>query len=534
MRKIATILKSHAFSVLALMFIVALASFLSVWVAAITKKAVDFATLGNDIGCFDAIGVIFFVTVFIIIMKIVYQINSEKIKAKIEINLKSRALHDFMRSDYAKARKLSDGEVITRLSSDVKTVSETAVQLPVTVCSIIAKLIGVMYVLSAISKIFVFALPTLLLLIAAVSLVFKKHLKRLYKEQQLKEGKVLNLFREVLKNIPVIKAFAMYDGVDKKSDVLQCEHYKARIKRKVFSVISGTGMSVIFEMCNLAAIIICLSGILARSLSAGSITAVVQIFVQMKTPISGLTSLMPAYYAMLAAMERIEELSALCDTNDNEEYTGSFTGAKSIVFENVSFKYDGEWVLEDFSCEIPVSKITVIEGESGRGKSTLLKLMLGLYRPDRGKIYIRGATEEFELNNPCGIFAYVPQDAQLFSESISDNLKLANNRADNDDITLALEKSQIYGFTSELPGGIDYVLGEDGHNLSEGQLQRIAIARAFVSNAPVILMDEPTSALDELTEKLLIDSIDKNRDRTYVIVSHKKEIERICDKIIQM
>ena len=111
---------------------------------------------------------------------------------------------------------------------------------------------------------------------------------------------------------------------------------------------------------------------------------------------------------------------------------------------------------------------------------------------------------------------------------------LANKYADANDIQCALQKSQIYSFVDELPRGIDYVLGDDGHNFSEGQLQRIAIARAFVSNAPVMLMDEPTSALDETTEQHLIDSIDQNRDKTYVIVSHKKEIEKICDNIIYM
>ena len=534
MQKIMKILKSHTVYVFLMMCIAALASFLSIWTATVTKCAVDYAVSGNKTGCFAAIGIIFFVTIFIIVMKIVYQINSEKIKTRIEIELKSRALHDFMRSDYAKANKLSDGEVITRLSSDVKTVSETAVLLPATVCSIAAKLVGVLYVLSAVSLIFVIALPVLLILIAAVSLVFKNKLKKLYKEQQQKDGRVLNLLREVLKNIPVIKAFAMYDGIDNKAEILQQDYYKARMKRKIFSVISGTGMSVGFEMCNLAAVGLCLSGILTKALSAGSITAVVQIFVQMKAPISSLTSLLPAYYSMTAALDRIDELSKLCDNAEEQENNAEYICAKSIVFENVSFKYDGEWILKNFSCEIPFGKITVIEGESGRGKSTLLKLMLGLYKPDSGKIYINTATEKIKLNRSSGMFSYVPQDAQLFSESIRDNLRLANNCAEEKDIQDALKKGGIYSFIRELPKGIDYVLGEDGHNLSEGQFQRLAIARAFVSNAPVMLMDEPTSALDEITEKLLVDSIDKNRDRTYIIVSHKKEIERICDKIIRM
>ena len=237
---------------------------------------------------------------------------------------------------------------------------------------------------------------------------------------------------------------------------------------------------------------------------------------------------------MIASAERIieiENLSASKSLNDKDINTEKvYSEMQEIRFDNVSFGYGRDSVIENADFTIKKNDFTVISGISGIGKSTLFKLLVGVVPPDSGRIYIKCGDNEYGIDKYMrGLFAYVPQGNMLFSGTIRDNIRFVNSSAVEAEIMRAAEISCADKFINELPDGLDTVLLENGHGLSEGQIQRLAIARAVLSDAPILLLDEATSALDEKTEKQVLSNIRELKNKTCVIISHKAAAFEICD-----
>lgn len=208
---------------------------------------------------------------------------------------------------------------------------------------------------------------------------------------------------------------------------------------------------------------------------------------------------------------------------------------KGFEFNNVDFSYERDKVLVGANLFINKGDFVVIEGRSGVGKSTLMKLMLGVYELDGGSISIKTENENVALDNSTRpLFAYVPQGNMLFSGTIKENVTFIKKDATDDEIERALDLSLSNEFVRTLPSGLNTVVGEHGVGLSEGQIQRIAIARAVLCDCPVILLDEATSALDEETERKVLDNLKSLREITLIIVSHKKAPAHICNRKIKI
>ena len=246
---------------------------------------------------------------------------------------------------------------------------------------------------------------------------------------------------------------------------------------------------------------------------------------------------MPKYYSMLASAERIMEIEQIeNEPNFNEIDREKVYGQlKGIAIENAVFTYDRDKVLNGGSVYINKGEFVAISGPSGVGKSTLIKLLLGVYQLDNGKVYFDLNDCKLDIDNSTRVmFSYVPQGNMLFSGSLKDNITFINSNASQSQIDFALFVSQVSEFIGDLPQGLDTLVGENGVGLSEGQIQRIAIARAILTNAPIILLDEATSALDEQTEKAVLNNLKALKDTTVIIVSHKKAATSICDRNIQI
>ena len=232
----------------------------------------------------------------------------------------------------------------------------------------------------------------------------------------------------------------------------------------------------------------------------------------------------------------------ICNLPDEEESNKSdvdtietYDKLQSISFKDISFKYDRDIILDNTSLNIKKGDFVAIMGISGIGKSTLLKLLLGVFSVNGGSISLKLSDGEITVDRHTRkLFAYVPQGNMLLSGTIRDNLTFINSGATDEEIEKAIKISCAKQFIDELPLGLETVIGEKGMGLSEGQIQRLAIARSLLSKSPVLLLDEATSALDEETEKQFLMNLKQLENKTCIIVSHKKAALEICNKYVQI
>ena len=212
-----------------------------------------------------------------------------------------------------------------------------------------------------------------------------------------------------------------------------------------------------------------------------------------------------------------------------EKIKKSFSG---LEVKDITFAYKNELILKNCSFEAEKGKITAITGESGSGKSTIFKIILGLYEPQNGDITVNG---NIPLDTSLrGLFAYVPQGNMVLSGTIRENITLCNESVSREDLIKAAKAAEIYELISSMPEGFDTVISERGGGLSEGQIQRISIARALLTDAPVLLLDEATSALDEATETKVLSNIKALNGKTVLFVTHRNTSLKVCDKIIRV
>jgi ATP-binding cassette subfamily B protein len=245
-----------------------------------------------------------------------------------------------------------------------------------------------------------------------------------------------------------------------------------------------------------------------------------------------LSAVVPQYIAMTAAAERLKELTELTPEEEPMDRSSAevYSRLRSVCADGLSFTYDRDRVLEDVSLELSKGAFAVVTGPSGVGKSTLLKLLLGVFQPDSGYLYLDLGDEKIRVDRSTRrLFAYVPQGNLLLSGTLRENLTIAKPDASEEELRAAMYFSAVEDFLPQLPKGLDTVLGESGTGLSEGQAQRVAIARAVLGGAPILLLDECTSALDEQTERLVLSRIRQLQDRTCIAVTHRSAALELCD-----
>ena len=348
-------------------------------------------------------------------------------------------------------------------------------------------------------------------------------MKSLHKVVQEKDGLVRSFLQESLSNLLIIKAYKQEDKSCIEAKNRMDEHYSIRMKRNTYTIISNVGFSLVMNI-----------GYLFGDITYGVLTAVLQLINQIQQPFANVSSYLPKYYSMIASTERILEVIDLPHENKKMKNYYQFN---SIQCKNISFHYkDGEDILDETSLLINYRDSIGIIGESGIGKSTLLKMLLGLYHPYKGKCYLNMDGKKVVLDETARtLFSYVPQGNYLLSGTIKESITFfSNSPLDERLMKQACYIACISDTIESLPLKYDTYIGERGNGLSEGQIQRIAIARAIYNQAPILLLDECTSALDEITEKKVIHNIKELTDKTMVIVTHRKEALKLCNRIIKI
>ncbi len=516
----------HEFLGLVLLVICdALFSVCSVSLAVFAKLIIDCAASKNREELIKNAVILLLVIVFQIALKLAGKALEVRVSGKLEMKYKTKLFSNILKKDYLKISAFHSGELMTRLTSDVTLVSQAVTSIVPSVVSMVTRLLCAFAVLFYLDRWF-----ALLFLAAGIALfvftrIFRGSMKKLHTRVQQADGKVRSFMQESIESILVVKIFGVGDKLKEKAKGLQLEHYDAKIRKNRWSIFANLGFSAAFSFGYLFALTWSGLKLCAGSISFGTLTAIMQLISQ--------------YYSMLASAERIIEIENMPSSkavNDKSVDTKKlYEELECIKFDNVSFSYDRDVVLENGSFEIDKNDFVMISGISGIGKSTLFKLMVGVLPVDEGKISIESGGKSYAVDKYTRpLFAYVPQGNMLFSGTIRENLKFVNSEASDAEIMEAARISCADEFISELPEGLDTVLLENGHGLSEGQVQRLAIARAVLTDAPILLLDEATSALDEATEKKLLSNIKQLKEKTCVIISHKSAAYDICNKELRI
>ena len=529
--------KSQFFNIIFLAVVYGLNAFVGVYNTVFAKDLIDAATKSHDMNAMIYNGLMYLgVTVFQIITLILARNFLFKISAKTELTMKSKLFNDMMQKDYAHITAYHSGELMNLLTSDIGVVSSAITTIIPNVVFFIIKLIGVIYILLSIDVMFslVFIFGGLLVFLA--SSLFKPVTKRMHKRVQETDGKVRSFMQEGLSSLLMIKTFDAQDKMSDSADKLQQENYEAKRKRNIFSIATGTAVSAVFAFAFVWGLGWGSYMLYYGLISYGVLTQIITLIGQIRTPIQGISNIFPTYFNALASAERVMEIEELPDEeviNHQIDVSKMYSEMREIRFDDITFSFDRDKVLETTSLTVKKGAFVAIEGISGIGKSTLLKLLLSVYQPQNGEIVIRTDSKDYPVDRSTRkLFSYVPQGNILLSGTLRENVAFVAPNATDEEILEAARIACADEFIAELPEGLDTVIAERGGGLSEGQVQRIAIARAILSGAPILLLDEATSALDEATEERLLKNLRELENITCIIISHKKAAEQICDKIV--
>ncbi len=473
-----------------------------------------------------------------IALRAVLRFLEEYAKATYENAFKSRLFAGLLTHDYEAVTAIHSGEWMNRLTSDTVVVSEGLATIVPGVAGMVTKMAGALVVILIMEPRFAYILVPGGILLVLLTYIFRKQLKKLHKQMQEKDGFVRIFLQEHLGSLMIVKAFGREEDSLSQADECMEEHKKARMRKNHFSNVCNVGFGAVMNGAYVLGAVYGAFGIYNGTMTYGTFMAMLQLISQIQNPFANITGYLPKYFAMIASAERLMEIegysedksvsNGLAQVVDGKVNYGTF-GLSHVDFTYLPPVVTGEdtvmpVVLKDYSLKIKRGEFIAFTGPSGCGKSTVLKLLMGLYAVDAGEVY--GCSRS--------MFAYVPQGNQLMSGSIRDIITFSDKNKVEDEagIWRAVEIACADSFISELEQGIDTLLGERGLGLSEGQMQRLAIARAIYSDRPVLLLDEATSALDAGTEAAVLENLRNMTDKTVIIVTHRPAALKLCDRQI--
>lgn len=500
-----------------------------------SKNIIDIAT-GTKEGSFNiaVIRIAGFLAVLLVLQITINFINVHA-SSRFEIHLKNNIFKRLLNKDYLSVSKYHSGELLNRINSDVGVIVSGIVTIVPKFALFLTSIVGAFIYLLRIDSFLALVILSIGPFVLLGARLYSKKYKSLHKECQEADGKTSSFMLEMLQNLLVIKSFENEDLMIDKGKRLQNVSYKLRVKRTKISIVAHVGIFIVFNAGFYFSLAYCAYRLSQNTMTYGDVIAITQLVNQIQSPFRSMSGLVPQFFSVIASVERLIELEelkeedALGDSLDSEIYDY----LEEIVFDKVKFSYSDDSVVSGVNMNIKKGEFAVVAGESGAGKSTAIKLLLGIFKADEGEIYIKANGKKLSLGkNSRGLFAYVPQGNLILSGTIRENIAFANENATEEEIIEASKLAQIWDFIKTLDDGLDTKIGEKGLGLSEGQAQRISIARALLYGAPVLLLDESTSALDSKTEENLLKAIKSMTDKTCIIVSHKQAAFDVCDKVI--
>lgn len=465
--------------------------------------------------------------------------------SKISMEIRSGVYEHVTYSKWEDIRKYHSGDLLNRMEGDVGTVSGSIVSFIPSIFTTAAQFLGCLAVVlyyDPTMAIFAFMSAPFLVLSSRITM---KMVRKYNKESREMNGKILSFYSESIQNLQVIKAFDLTKRyVDQMKTNLEI-HRKIKLDHDRFTII----MSLCLSLIGLFVAYSCYGWGVYRlwqgAISYGTMTLFLQISGQLTGSFSSLVSLVPSAISVATSAGRIMEITDLSleENKDSKlakkiEKSANEHGL-SIVCDNLKYTYpDGdEPVVGQASFRVAPGETVAFVGPSGEGKTTLLRLILGLVEPDSGSITMQTKDGvEIPVSESTRRFcAYVPQGNAIFSGTVADNLRIVCPDATDEELTEALKVADAWDFVSELPLGLNTEISEKGVNFSEGQVQRMSIARAILRDAPIVVMDEATSALDAGTEeKVLTNMMKTYPNRARIITTHRPSMLQYCTRIYRI
>ena len=497
---------------------------LGVFFALGAQNMIDTAVSGVKSDFYRASLVMAGIIVLTILLGVAFRHLKDRITADLDRDWKKNLLHGLLNGDFEKVSSYHSGELINRINNDVRILDEGLTGMLPNIAAMFTRLFGAMAVLITMQPLFTLVIVLAGIAVVAITSLMRHLLKNLHKRVSEADGKVSGFIQETLEKLLMVQAMDVSTEVEKRADVLLDERYQLQRKRKNVSLAANTGISILSYAASFFTLIWCSFELLSQRMTFGALMAITQLVGQLQGPFVNMSSIIPQYVAVVAAAERLMELDELWEDKipPAKETDGIYEGMTALCAENFSFHYDRDPIYKNAEFSLPKGSFAVITGASGIGKSTLLKIMLGVFKPREGSLYIQTTDGRIPIDRTTRrLFAYVPQENLILSGTLRDNLTLTCPEATEEQIQKALYISAMDEYISQFPKGLETQLGENGAGLSQGQAQRLAIARAVLSNSPVILLDESTSALDIETEKKVLDRIRELENRTCIAVTHR-------------
>ena len=498
------------------------------------KRAIDVASGSIPGSIYWAVGVmgLFILADFSLSIASTWVRNLLGIKA--QNRMQQRMLDRLLKSQWHGKEAFHSGDVLNRLEQDVNQVVTFLTETIPASLSVFAMFVGAFCYLFAMDHILALVIVGILPVFLLASRTYVGQMRQLTRKVRDSDSKVQSVLQETIQNRMLIKTLESDNMMVNKLGETQSELRQHVVRRTLFSVFSSVVLNFGFALGYLVAFLWAAIRLADHTLTFGGMTAFLQLVNRIQNPARNLTKLAPAFVAVFTAAERLMELEENpLEQQGEPEYIDAPCGLR---LDNVTFAYSDRErdIVKDLSFDFKPGSCTAVLGETGAGKTTLIRMLLALVLPTKGSVNIYNDNTSRELTPlmRCN-FVYVPQGNTLMSGTIRENLKLGNIAATDEEMIAALHKS-CADFVMELPHGLDTVCSESGGGLSEGQAQRIGIARALLRDRSIMLFDEATSALDPETERQLLSNILASRDKTIIFITHRLAVVDYSDQTLRL
>lgn len=474
------------------------------------------------------------VLVALVVLQILFRLIDIRLRRMTEVRMGNSIRYNvFSHLLYTRWQELlamHSGDMITRIIKDTDDVINVMVTALPLALNAVTQFAGALVILYILDPMLALILGVGMPLLALLSKLYYTHMRKYTLEVKESESMINSMVGESLLNQIVIRTFERQEDELNRLDKLQSKLHESVHKRTNVSIFANLMMGVTFNGGYITAFLWSTYGLASKTVTFGMVTAYLQLVNRIQRPLFDLMRLLPSIVSAKTAIERLIYLTGfkLEESKDKILLEGNVT----LTIENISFAYSEESkpVLSDFSMTVQPGTMVALMGETGVGKTTLLRLLLALIHPDSGTITIADETQSVAVSESTrSNFVYVPQGNSLFSGTIRDNLLLGNALASDDELRHVLRIASAT-FVCDLPNGLDTLLGENGAGLSEGQAQRVAIARSLLRPGKILLLDEATSALDSETERDFLQNLKSEiGDRTVLFITHHADIAAFCD-----